>query len=75
MVVVEGIYSPNNYSSRWLAVLLMGTPDSPVVHRTMSTDCWGLELLTIEVFCHCGALDSPVAHRTVRCDLSWQTVF
>jgi hypothetical protein len=34
MVVVGGIYSPNHYSSRWLTTLSMGTPDSPVVHRT-----------------------------------------
>jgi hypothetical protein len=34
MVVVGGIYSPNHYSSRWLTVLLIGTPDSPVVHWT-----------------------------------------
>jgi hypothetical protein len=33
MVVVVGIYSPNHYSSRWLNSLLMGTPDSTVVHR------------------------------------------
>jgi hypothetical protein len=43
MVVVGGIYSPNHYSSRWLAALLMGTPDSPVVHRalhcTLSSEC------------------------------------
>jgi hypothetical protein len=32
MVVVGGFYSPNHYSS--LTALLMGTPDSPVVHRT-----------------------------------------
>jgi hypothetical protein len=29
-----GICSPNHYSSRWLNYLSMGTPDSPVVHRT-----------------------------------------
>jgi hypothetical protein len=34
MVVVGGIYSPNHYSSLWLTALSMGTPDSPVVHRT-----------------------------------------
>jgi hypothetical protein len=34
MVVVGGIYSPNHYSSRWMTALLMGTLDSPVVHRT-----------------------------------------
>jgi hypothetical protein len=38
----------------------MGTPDSPVVHQTLTVYCpvratsvnrWGLELLTVEVFC------------------------
>jgi hypothetical protein len=29
------IYSPNHYSSRWLTSLSMGTPDSPVTHRTL----------------------------------------
>jgi hypothetical protein len=47
----------------------MGTPDSPVVHRTltvhcpvraMSADCLGLERLTIEVICPLAAPDSPV---------------
>jgi hypothetical protein len=41
----------------------------------MSADRWGLELLTVEVFCLLAAPDSPVAHRTVRRDLSLQTVF
>jgi hypothetical protein len=35
MVVVGGIYNPNHYSSRWLIALSKGTPDSPVVHRTL----------------------------------------
>jgi hypothetical protein len=38
-----GIYSPNHYSSRWLPGLSMGTPDSPVVYRTLhcslSSEC------------------------------------
>jgi hypothetical protein len=47
----------------------MGTPDSPVVHRTLvvhcpvratSADRWGLELLIVEVFCPFAAPDSPV---------------
>jgi hypothetical protein len=54
----------------------MGTPDSPVVHRTVrwytghgtvhclvlatSTDRWGLEWLTIEVLCPLVAPDSLV---------------
>jgi hypothetical protein len=35
MVVVGGIYSLQSLSSRWLSLLSMGTPDSPVVHRTL----------------------------------------
>jgi hypothetical protein len=34
MVVVGGIYSSNHYCSHWLTALSMGTPDTPVVHRT-----------------------------------------
>jgi hypothetical protein len=34
MVVVGGIYSLQPLLSRWLTLLSMGTPDSPVVHRT-----------------------------------------
>jgi hypothetical protein len=34
MMVVGGIYSPSHYSSCWLTALSIGTPDSPVVHRT-----------------------------------------
>jgi hypothetical protein len=29
-----GIYSLQPLSSRWLSLLAMGTPDSPVVHQT-----------------------------------------
>jgi hypothetical protein len=32
--VVGGIYSLQPLSSRWMSLLAMGTPDSPVVHRT-----------------------------------------
>jgi hypothetical protein len=38
-VVVEGIYSPNHYSSHWLTALAMDTPDSPVAHRTLDVHC------------------------------------
>jgi hypothetical protein len=31
-----GIYSPNHQNSRWGGLLSMGTPDSPVRHRTLS---------------------------------------
>jgi hypothetical protein len=34
MEVVGGIYSLQPLPSRWLSLLSMGTPDSPVVHRT-----------------------------------------
>jgi hypothetical protein len=42
MVVVGGIYSPNHYSSCWLTVLLMGTPDSSVVHQTQHCSLSGV---------------------------------
>jgi hypothetical protein len=66
MVVVGGIYSPNNYSSRccrWENRTVRwctrhGTVHCPV--RAASADCWGLERLTIEVFCPLAAPDSPV---------------
>jgi hypothetical protein len=32
--VVGGIYSLQLLPSRWLSLLAMGTPDSPVAHRT-----------------------------------------
>jgi hypothetical protein len=38
-----GVYIPNYYSRRWLPALSMGSPDSPMVHRTlhclMSDEC------------------------------------
>jgi hypothetical protein len=34
MEVVGGIYILQPLPSRWLTLLSMGTPDSPVVHRT-----------------------------------------
>jgi hypothetical protein len=36
MEVVGGIYSLQPLPSRWLTLLSMGTPDSPVVHRTVT---------------------------------------
>jgi hypothetical protein len=83
MEVVRGIYSPNHYSSRCMFCLSMGTPDSPVhtghgtVHCPVcatSADRWGLEVLTVEVICPCGAPDSPMVYRIVRCDLTSQTI-
>jgi hypothetical protein len=35
MEVVGGIYSLQPLPSRWLSLLSMDTPDSPVVHRTV----------------------------------------
>jgi hypothetical protein len=37
--VVGGIYSPQPLPSRWLFLLSMGAPDSPVVHRTVTVHC------------------------------------
>jgi hypothetical protein len=36
MEVVGGIYSPQPLPSRWLTLLSMGAPDSPVVHQTVT---------------------------------------
>jgi hypothetical protein len=36
MEVVGGIYSPQPLPSRWLTLLSMGTPDSPVAHQTVT---------------------------------------
>jgi hypothetical protein len=52
--VVGGIYSLQPLPIRWLSLLSMGTPDSPVVHQTRIVHCpvhatsthrWGLERL------------------------------
>jgi hypothetical protein len=37
--VVGGIYSLQLLPSRWLFLVSMGTPDSPVVHRTGTVHC------------------------------------
>jgi hypothetical protein len=79
MVVVGGIYSPNHYSSRccqWTHRAVRWCTDSeqcPV--SATSTDHWGWELLTVELFCPLTSSDSPVAHRTVRCVLTLHTNF
>jgi hypothetical protein len=39
MEVVAGIYSLQPLPSRWLTLLSMGTPDSPVAHRTIIVHC------------------------------------
>jgi hypothetical protein len=64
-----------------IAIVVDGTPDSPVVHRTwhcsVSGACHvnyslGLERLTIGVLCLLATPDSPVAHQTcpVRSDFA-----
>jgi hypothetical protein len=79
MMVVGGIYNPNQHSSHWLFCLAWGTPDSPVrtghstVHcplRATSADRWGLELLTIEVICPFGAPNSLVRPDVAYCLLT-----
>jgi hypothetical protein len=37
--MVGGIYSLQPLPSRWLFLLAMGTPDSPVAHRTTTVHC------------------------------------
>jgi hypothetical protein len=72
--VVGGIYSLQPLPSRWLFLLAMGTPDSPVVHQTTNVHCpvratsarrWGLEQLDRWNPCPVTAPDSPVPHRTL----------
>jgi hypothetical protein len=67
--VVGGIYSLQPLPSRWLFLLAMGTPDSPVVHRTGTVHFlvvphqharWGLERLDRWNPCPVAAPDSPV---------------
>jgi hypothetical protein len=71
--VVGGIYSLQPLPSRWLFLLAMGTPDSPVVHKTATIHCpvhatsahlLGFGGLTIGVVCSIVAPNSLVAHRT-----------
>jgi hypothetical protein len=77
----RGIYSLQPLPSRWLSLLSMGTPDSPVVHQTghcsLSGACHissplGLEWSTVETLCHVAAPDNMVAHWTcpVRSDFA-----
>jgi hypothetical protein len=59
MEVIGGIYSPNHYSSRccrWRTG--QGIVQCPV--PATPADRWGLERLTVEVFCLLAAPDSPV---------------
>ena len=68
---LEGIYSPNHYSSRcWRWRTGQDTVQCPV--RATSAARWGLERLTVEALCPVAAPDSPVAHRTcpVRSDFA-----
>jgi hypothetical protein len=82
MVVVGGIYSPNHYSSRccrWAHRTVWWCTEHDTVHcpvRATSADRWGLEQLTVEVFCPLAAPDSLVCSdfaaltsdlRTVHC--------
>jgi hypothetical protein len=60
---------------RWAHRTVQGCTGHGTVHcpvRATSADRWGLELLTVEVFCPLVAPDSLVVHRTVRCVLTSQ---
>jgi hypothetical protein len=56
MEVVGGIYSLQPLPSRWLSLLLMDTPDSPVVHRTGHCSLFGA--------CH---VSTPLGFGAVDC--------
>jgi hypothetical protein len=63
---LEGIYSPNHYSShccRWAHRTDQWCTRHDTVHcpvRATSADRWGLERLTVEVLCPLAAPDCPV---------------
>jgi hypothetical protein len=68
-----GIYTLQPLPSRWMTLLSMGTPDSPVAHRIalFIVRCaprqrarWGLVLLTVGTLCPFATLNSLVPHRT-----------
>jgi hypothetical protein len=70
MEVVGGIYSLQPLPSRWLTLLSMGAPDSPVAYRTTTVHC------PVRATSACplgfGAVDrwNPfvlLLHRTVQC--------
>jgi hypothetical protein len=63
--VVGGIYSLQPLSSRWLFLLAMGTPDSPVVHQT-TTVYFCSRPLTRSDRCFAGSPNMSGAYRTVR---------
>jgi hypothetical protein len=64
--VVGGIYSPNHYPNRcyrWVDQTVWWCTGHDTVHcpvSATSADRWGLERLTVEVFCLLAAPDSPV---------------
>jgi hypothetical protein len=66
MEVVGGIYSLQPLPSRWLSMAhrtVQWCTGQGTVHCSVpatSAHRWGLELLTVEVFCPLAAPDSPV---------------
>jgi hypothetical protein len=60
VLVVGGIYSPNNKSGRWGRLLSKGAPDSPVRQPRHPT----VRVRLLELW-QVGPPDSPVVHRTV----------
>jgi hypothetical protein len=75
-----GIFiASNHYFSRccqWAHQIVRWCTGHCVVHcpvSATSADCWGLELLTVEVFYPLAVPDSPVAHQIVWCVLTLQS--
>jgi hypothetical protein len=65
--VVGGIYSSQPPNNRWVGLLSMGAPDSPVRHRTLSghiTQPLGFGRSRPLEICLLVAPDSSVPHRT-----------
>jgi hypothetical protein len=70
--VVGGIYSPQPLPSRWLFLLAMGAPDSPMVHQTLHCSLLGARHVSYSLgfgavdrwragsCCSAGSPDSPV---------------
>jgi hypothetical protein len=85
-----GIYSLQPLPSRWLFLLVMGTPDSPVVHRTVTVHCpvcatsacplgfgasWPLEPLSCSCIRQSGATPDMSGALWLLCSESWRALF
>jgi hypothetical protein len=85
-----GIYSLQPLPSRWLSLLAMGTPDSPVVHQTTTVHCpvramsarplefgatWSLEPLSYSSSGQSGATPNMSGVLWLLCSELWRALF